>query len=681
MYGYDHGQHQQMMMDPYQEQQQQYMDPVQDQQYDYQQQYSSDQPYGGYSHNTNDYPALGSQHQQRSTRRERAGEYQNPNHNSLNRESNAMTIHEISEILNNMAPGADYFQAICEALTRNPNGMPTAATTLMVRNIPQRYTQLEFMQDLVAQGFEKYIDFLYLPTDSRGNQNVGYAFANFVSLEHMNDFQRLMHDDMLRTHRVTTPLVIIPSTTQGWRENVLKVIKNVVLRKQVPNDQLPLLFCKNTGEQFPFPVPSGRGGRAEGGSPQRPSREHAVQGRLREPVTVSLLNEFEDETPGGASRSSSLGRGSENSDRSKCSSWNSQKLLVQKDPLEALAPDASGRDALTPELRKQKEQHYREAAATASSTRFSYENQESWTPQNTQQQKNQFLDASGVRQTLGRYSGVARNHETASSVNSDAGLAEARHNPKLPTNSSDFFRHFGLECKAAPHLKHIEDVRRDERCTLKEKGPPQPRFQQGRNRRHSHNVIGKPFSNQTFYPSGHTPYVQSQKEMAGEEKSPSSKAAAAALRAAIMSSRKKTDSQSTLGSGLSSAAQDFCAMDVEQTFTRKFSDKFKRAERMSSVEEDAESDSSQFKTELFSEHDSTDQNPLWSSASKSMTELLDVMRGGSCERGLNSVPLFARSSTKASGQSQSETLDKPLDRNSTDCASEPPVEEESTKEP
>merc|ERR1711981_1171755 len=60
---------------------------------------------------------------------------------------------------------------------------------------------------------------------------------------------------MLRQHRVTTPLVAIPSTTQGWRENVLKVIKNVVLKKQVPNEQLPLLFCKSSGEQFPFPVP------------------------------------------------------------------------------------------------------------------------------------------------------------------------------------------------------------------------------------------------------------------------------------------------------------------------------------------------------------------------------------------------------------------------------------------
>lgn len=53
-------------------------------------------------------------------------------------------------------------------------------TTVMVKNIPNKYTQL-----MLLQAFDKHLagkyDFIYLPIDFKNKCNVGYAFVNFTS--------------------------------------------------------------------------------------------------------------------------------------------------------------------------------------------------------------------------------------------------------------------------------------------------------------------------------------------------------------------------------------------------------------------------------------------------------------------------------------------------------------------
>jgi len=56
----------------------------------------------------------------------------------------------------------------------------TPITTVMLRNVPNRYTQQELIEELDQLGFAGNFDFVYAPTDFGTMGNVGYAFVNFI---------------------------------------------------------------------------------------------------------------------------------------------------------------------------------------------------------------------------------------------------------------------------------------------------------------------------------------------------------------------------------------------------------------------------------------------------------------------------------------------------------------------
>eukprot|EP00727_Mastigamoeba_balamuthi_P008355 m51a1_g4141 putative mei2-like protein (392) ;mRNA; r:218792-220339 len=66
-------------------------------------------------------------------------------------------------------------------------GVLDKRTTLMIRNIPNKYSQRQLL-DKIERSHSNAFDFCYLPIDMRSGANVGYAFINFVSPEFIAPF-------------------------------------------------------------------------------------------------------------------------------------------------------------------------------------------------------------------------------------------------------------------------------------------------------------------------------------------------------------------------------------------------------------------------------------------------------------------------------------------------------------
>ncbi|CAD7934012.1 unnamed protein product [Amoebophrya sp. A25] len=85
-----------------------------------------------------------------------------------------ITAHKGVEYKHNMVPrNKDLLEEYGHTMSEKP------ITTLMIRNIPNRYTQKQFIQELDAIGFKNTYNFAYLPIDRSTESSVGYAFVNF----------------------------------------------------------------------------------------------------------------------------------------------------------------------------------------------------------------------------------------------------------------------------------------------------------------------------------------------------------------------------------------------------------------------------------------------------------------------------------------------------------------------
>lgn len=75
---------------------------------------------------------------------------------------------------------------------RNAAPVSSEVTTVMLRNIPNKYTRAALLVALSDHGFDPATcNNLYLPMDTESGCNLGYAFLNFVSHGHALEFKTL----------------------------------------------------------------------------------------------------------------------------------------------------------------------------------------------------------------------------------------------------------------------------------------------------------------------------------------------------------------------------------------------------------------------------------------------------------------------------------------------------------
>ncbi|KAF4694827.1 hypothetical protein FOZ62_015232, partial [Perkinsus olseni] len=137
-----------------------------------------------------------------------------------------------------------------------PNSMKT---TVMLRNIPNKYTQRMLLEVLAEEGFADKVDFFYLPIDFRNKCNVGYAFINLCSHEYALQFMNVFHHYKLTAFNSLKVCETGFARIQGLQANINHYRNSPVNEVSIP-EYRPLLF--SNGKEVPFPQPLAEDGAA-----------------------------------------------------------------------------------------------------------------------------------------------------------------------------------------------------------------------------------------------------------------------------------------------------------------------------------------------------------------------------------------------------------------------------------
>eukprot|EP00929_Paragymnodinium_shiwhaense_P056874 TRINITY_DN28475_c0_g1_i1.p1 TRINITY_DN28475_c0_g1~~TRINITY_DN28475_c0_g1_i1.p1 ORF type:complete len:477 (-),score=114.79 TRINITY_DN28475_c0_g1_i1:338-1591(-) len=135
---------------------------------------------------------------------------------------------------------------------------PVGTTTVMLRNIPNKYTQKMMVDVIRREGYTHEVDFMYLPIDFKNRCNVGYVFINFrtehACLRFAAEFHQAASREKLPGFNSQKICEVVPAKFQGQVENVRRLQTNPVMAAlwETP-EWLPQIFDED-GEELPFPT-------------------------------------------------------------------------------------------------------------------------------------------------------------------------------------------------------------------------------------------------------------------------------------------------------------------------------------------------------------------------------------------------------------------------------------------
>ncbi|KAK1360038.1 Meiosis protein mei2 [Heracleum sosnowskyi] len=127
-------------------------------------------------------------------------------------------------------------------------------TTLMIKNIPNKYTSKLLMATIDEQHRGTY-DFIYLPIDFKNKCNMGYAFINMIDTHQIIPFYKTFNGKKWEKFNSGKVALITYARIQG-RSALVAHFQNSSLMNEDKRCR-PILFCTegpNAGEQEPFPL-------------------------------------------------------------------------------------------------------------------------------------------------------------------------------------------------------------------------------------------------------------------------------------------------------------------------------------------------------------------------------------------------------------------------------------------
>lgn len=130
----------------------------------------------------------------------------------------------------------------------NRQGEPPR-TTLMIRNIPRKYSQRQLLTDLnEAYAFTHGVDFFYLPTDLGTGRNLGYCFVNFLRPADAEAVKQTLHKFRL-FNAAKSGLSIGYADVQGFEQNLRNVRRSLMHR--IKNREYRPLVAGPDGDLVP----------------------------------------------------------------------------------------------------------------------------------------------------------------------------------------------------------------------------------------------------------------------------------------------------------------------------------------------------------------------------------------------------------------------------------------------
>lgn len=153
-------------------------------------------------------------------------------------------------------------------------------TTVMLRNIPNRYTSGSLLALLDERQFQALYDFVYLPMDFQNGVNLGYAFVNLIGHEEALRFKEVFQGFQgWRFDSAKVSEVSWAHPHQGLAEHVERYRNSPVMHPSMPDEYKPMIFQRGARVTFPPPTkvikaPKLRLGRER---PREAGREEALR--------------------------------------------------------------------------------------------------------------------------------------------------------------------------------------------------------------------------------------------------------------------------------------------------------------------------------------------------------------------------------------------------------------------
>ena len=127
-------------------------------------------------------------------------------------------------------------------------------TTLMIRNIPNKYTQASVREEINVNHSGLY-DFFYLPIDFKNRCNVGYAFINFIEATDVAAFAKEFSGSRWKNFNSEKICAVTFARIQGKSAMIARFQNSSLLEKD--DEYRPLLFFSsgaNKGQPESFPM-------------------------------------------------------------------------------------------------------------------------------------------------------------------------------------------------------------------------------------------------------------------------------------------------------------------------------------------------------------------------------------------------------------------------------------------